>query len=842
MGAFDEHIRGLDAIVDDLAQRLVAPGGDVAAVAGDAVAELTSALEELVVAGEELATQAEALAADRAYADQQRRYFEDLFASGPAPSLVTDAAGEIVTANEPAAVLLGVARAHLPGKPLSIFVDESNQAPMFRLMRRADQHRGRAQREDIVLRNRRGEPVQIVATVAAAAAPDGALQHRWLLDEGVATRSFADLTPGEQELRTSAIRLDAFVGSASDAIVSADGEQRIILFNQAAERIFGWRAEDIIGEDLGRVIPAEARQEPPNGSVGTAADTEVVGHSVHFGDRRPPRAHDQLWLARKDGSRFPADVTTSTVQVDGHTVTNAIIRDVSERERQVRELQFAEEFGRRIIDTVGALVVVLDPAGRILVFNDACERATGYRSEDVVGHDVIELLITPDERPAVSSVRDSLVATRTGNEHENDWVTVTGERVRIKWSNSVLVDEQGNVTQVIGTGIDVTQERALEAQVMAAQRLEALGQLASGVAHDFNNVLSIMRGHLELLADEEGLPGRANERIDAIGGALRRATALVSNLTTINQRAAGGPQVIHVNDATESLGRLLDDVLGADVVLELRLHAGHDLVVIDPTRFEQVLLNLVVNACDAMDGHGLVTVATASVTERRGRPELLLTVTDSGRGMDAATQARAFDAFFTTKDTGSGLGLATTRLIVESVGGTIDVDSQPDAGATFSVRFPVAPAADESTPGPIPPSPAPGLETTSELASEAGSPRRILVVDDEPQLLAIARDHLEAAGYEVLTAGGAAEAHAAVTAAGGVDLLLTDIVMPELDGGSLAAALLDLLPGLPVVFMTARHPVDFVPPRPGLPVLDKPFGRRDLLAAVRAGFDRSGAE
>ncbi len=287
---------------------------------------------------------------------------------------------------------------------------------------------------------------------------------------------------------------------------------------------------------------------------------------------------------------------------------------------------------------------------------------------------------------------------------------------RIRWSNTVLTDDQGAVTHIIGTGIDVTHERDLENQLETSQRLEMLGQLAAGTAHDLNNMLAVAQGYLEFLGETEGLPPDAGARIDSIDSSLRRARALVANLSPTNHSGRPG-SVVSGHALVRSLARLLGDVLGSGIVLQIDVGALDDRLRIDPTRFEQVLLNLVVNARDAVGGAGHVTVATRTARGPAGPDGFLLTVVDDGPGMNEHTLARALEPFFTTKPSGGGLGLATSAMVVEAAGGVITAESD---GAT------APPSRCGCRPPPVPrarrdrsPSEAPG-----ERASAAGPDRR----------------------------------------------------------------------------------------------------------------------
>ncbi len=817
----ESQIRALQARVDELSARLASVDTDAEDLAKVAMQDLSAALEELYVASEEQATQTEGLLQAQHRAELERRYFEHLFDAGPAASLITDSAARISAANEPAASLLGVETRFLSGKPLSVYLDAESQPALFRLMERAQRLYGETCRADLTLRSREGRSVLVTAIVCAALAGDGSTEYRLVLDEGITSRRFETLTATEREIRSASIRFDAIVEAASDGMVSVDEDQRIILFNRAAQQLLGWSAQEVVGQPLTTILP-EAISDRHIGLVeGFSQEASV---SRRMGERPTLRA------VRKNGETFPAEITISRVRVDDRWISTAIIRDVTERDKASEELRFAEQFNRQIIDTIGALVVVSDPEGHILVFNHACERATGFGFEDVVGRDLLETLIPEEERPEVRGVLTDLVERGAASTHANDWLTADGGRRHIRWSNTAVLAESGELTHVIGTGIDVTHELELEQQIVSAQRLEMLGQLTGGIAHDFNNALAIMHGHLELLYETEGLPPAARSRVASIGAALKRAEGVVANLTTLSRPVPDRSAVIALNQTTESLGELMSEVLGHDVVLELELRASRNRVVIDPTRFEQVLLNLVLNVCDAMSGHGRVTITSTSTASSEGTPGVLLTVADTGKGMDSATLARAFEPFFTTKHpgAGTGVGLATAKLIVESAGGAIWAESTADAGTIVFVWFPTAEAEDDE----------PTALARTAGSSRHRSPATILVVDDEPELLELAREMLEVAGYRVLTATSAEAAKAVAESEGAeLDVLLTDVVLPGDDGVTLANAIEARLPHVGIVFMTA-HPeaVPAIADSREEPsgILRKPFDRDQLLTAVAA--------
>lgn len=682
---FDDQIRGVQDRVDHLTGLLLdsSTRRDAEDVARAALAELTTALEELHVAGEELATQTEELLVSREQIERQRRYFEDLFASGPAAYVVTDPTGVITSINEPAAAILLIRPEFAEGKPLSVFLSDESRTAAFRLMRRAATTAGSGHRADLELRQRSGDTVAVTAIVAEAPTSDARdSEFRWLLDVGIDARDFESLTPAEQTIKSASLRLEAIVESASDGIISIDHDERIILYNRAAEELLGWPAAEMLGQPLSRILPHE---------VATRHSAFIEEFVSELGAWRPMGERPSIMILNRDGETFPAGITISNARIDDHWVQTAIIRDETLQHAADHELRRAEEFSRRVIASLDALVLVLDRDLHVVVFNAACGRVTGFRSQDVRGDDLVERLVPADERDRFRARLADLLGQGRPVAYEGDWITVTGARRRIRWTFAPLDDEATTAAHIIGTGIDVTRERELEHQVESGERFDLLGQLAGGIAHDFNNVLGIIGGHLELLLETDGLPASARSRAESIGAALRRATGLVENLTTMKLEAAPRPAPVSINAVIASFAELLGGVLGPSIDLELDLHATTDLVAIEPNRLEQVLLNLVLNARDAMLGAGRVTIATTSDRPVDGTATLHLDVTDTGEGMDDDALAQAFEPFFSTKSKGTGIGLATTALIVRAAGGAITATSSPGIGTTMHISLPAVP-------------------------------------------------------------------------------------------------------------------------------------------------------
>ena len=380
--------------------------------------------------------------------------------------------------------------------------------------------------------------------------------------------------------------------------------------------------------------------------------------------------------------------------------------------------------------------------------------------------------------------------------------------------------------------------RRLEQQLLASQRLEAVGRLAGGVAHDFNNVLTAVLGSTELLLLDTP-PGAANrEELEIIREAATHAQDLIRQLLAFSSRQALKPVVLDVNHLVKNVGKMLRRLIGENIELTTEPAPDVDSVCADPGQLEQVLVNLVVNARDAMPQGGRLTIATSNLAVAAGAVPVppgryvVLRVTDTGTGMDAATVERAFEPFFTTKPRGkgSGLGLATVYGIVRQSGGHIEVESMPGAGTTFRIYLPRVEDVAEQGAASTAAAPARGAET-------------VLVVEDDERVRALARKALEQAGYRVLVAAGGKEALAAAEGHDGpIDLLMTDVVMPEMNGRTLTRRLTQRHPDLKVLYMSGYSDEDIAQHgvfETGTAFIKKPFTPSVLTKKLREVLDET---
>ena len=382
--------------------------------------------------------------------------------------------------------------------------------------------------------------------------------------------------------------------------------------------------------------------------------------------------------------------------------------------------------------------------------------------------------------------------------------------------------EMGNTERVVGVILDVTERRELEEKLRQAEKLEAVGRLAGGVAHDFNNLLTVIVGHAEsALAD--GLDGRPAANVREILGASSRAAELIRVLLDFSRARKSAPHVVDLNEAVASVGRMLPRLVEEHIVLSIEPVAEPAPVVADRSRLEQMLVNLALNARDAMPDGGVLRVRTA-VHQR----SVTLTVSDSGEGMDERTLSRIFEPFFTTKvqGRGTGLGLASVYGLVKQTGGSIAVESEPGSGTTFSIELPLA-AAEPSLPVPI-----------ERGLPRLGSGERVLVVEDDSAVRSVTVGALERAGYAVTEAADGASALRLVDSDGAdFAAVVTDLMMPRMSGSQLVTEL-ERRGATAAVVVTSGYPEAVDGPMPGrVSFLDKPFSPRDLISAVQAAID-----
>jgi PAS domain S-box-containing protein len=492
------------------------------------------------------------------------------------------------------------------------------------------------------------------------------------------------------------------------------------------------------------------------------------------------------------------------------------------------------------IDVAPQAILAVDPDFRVTRWNKAAERLFGWTAEEVIGRRIPYI---PEEgEAAFEQVRALLGRGELPPASEVVRRRKDGSLVTVLLAVAAMRDASGRTTGYIGVLTDLTDRKGLEAQLRQSQKMEAIGRLAGGIAHDFNNILTVITACASLLRDTAELPAEMRTDVQQILDAAVRAAALTRQLLTFSRSQVITLRPVHVGSVVDAMHPMLRRLLRENIDLRVRPERGTQRIHADPMQIEQVIMNLVVNAADAMPEGGQIAVETSttvieasSALRRHLSPGAYLTlvVRDSGIGMDEATLSRIFEPFFTTKGIGqgTGLGLATTYAIVDQLKGHIDVQSAVGHGTTFTIYIPVMQgAAGESAPH----------DAAADRRPSRGS-ETVLLVEDEQSVRAMLRRTLEREGYTVIEAADAEAGLALAASSSGIDMVVTDMMMPGMNGRVFAERLRKSYPTLRVVFMSGY--ADDTVRGPGLVdathvFIQKPFTGAQLAATIRAVLDR----
>jgi two-component system cell cycle sensor histidine kinase/response regulator CckA len=635
----------------------------------------------------------------------------------------------------------------------------------------------------------------------------------------------------EAALHASGHDYRRIIETASDGVWMLDADARTKFASTSLATMLGCVAGDMSGRSLLSFVTDEhhaliesARAAWSNGIAG--------------------RHELRLW--RDDGT-FIWVLLQSNPLFDargGYEGALAMVTDVTELRRADAERARLAS----IVESSGDAIYSIDLDCHVLAWNRAAERLYGYSAEEMLGRSMM-VLVPADQLTQLAAIRDDVMNVRDVSQLETVRVRKDGGRVEVAVSVSPIYGTDRSVIGCSVIGRDLSERRQVEmalrrseAELRQAQKIEAVGRLAGGVAHDFNNMLSVILSYAELALERLATDDPVRDDVEEIGKAGKRAVALTRQLLAFSRQQVLQPRVLDLNDSVRGMEKMLRRLLGEHIELSMRCHPSPYAIAADPGQLEQILMNLVLNARDAMSAGGQLVLSTANVivdgssSSQRG-PSIpgdyaLLSVADTGEGMDEATQARIFDPFFTTKETGkgTGLGLSTVFGIVQQSGGTIIVDTEPNRGTRFDVYFPRADGDPDAER--IESVPAPSLFPATET---------ILLAEDEEQVRVLARTILRKHGYNVLEASDASAAlRLSEQFAGAIDLLLTDVVMPHMSGRQLAQQLASGRPQLRVLYMSGY--TDDTVLHSGVrqaevAFLQKPFTPTLLAEKVRAVLD-----
>ncbi|HUZ15686.1 MAG TPA: PAS domain S-box protein [Gaiellaceae bacterium] len=627
------------------------------------------------------------------------------------------------------------------------------------------------------------------------------------------------------ELRAAELRvLAAIVESSHAAVIGKTLDGVITSWNGGAERIYGYPVAEAVGRPIEMLVPDAIRGE-----------TEGLLARVRVGERI---AAYETWRVRKDGTQVLMALTISPIRDEQGVIIGAstIAHDISERVRVEEALRLSEESYRNLFDHHPAPMWLYDPDSlRFLAVNEAATKQYGYTSDELLEMTIDQIRPRED----VEALRGALAEPNRGYSPSTFWRHRKKDGTLIDVAiTSSAIEYDGRPVRIV-LAQDVTEQRRLEAQLRQAQKMEAIGELTGGIAHDFNNLLLVIRGHSALLLgrleDDE-----LRESAELIDAAAARAADFTRQLLAFSRQQVLQLEATDLNSVVEGTVKLLERTIGADIAVGLDLDPSLQAILADRSQLTQAVLNLAINARDAMAGRGgTLTIKTANaelgeayVANHEGVAAgmyALLQITDSGTGMDEETQRRAFDPFFTTKETGTGLGLSAVHGLVKQSGGHIWLYSEPGMGTTFKLYFPITDA------------PVLGPAERAHVESLHGS-ETILLVEDTELVRTLVAATLEAFGYTVLSSGDGAEAiRLSEQANGPVDLLMTDVIMPGMNGRELAETLELSRPEMKVLF-TSGYPSDTVV-RHGIAearaaFIEKPYLPEELARKVREVLDQ----
>ncbi len=657
----------------------------------------------------------------------------------------------------------------------------------------------------------------------------------------------------------------AIIDTAVDAIAVIDEHGIVQSFNGAAEKIFLYPADEVVGRNVSMLMP-----EPDHSQHDRyIANYRTTGQAKIIGVGREVRGR------RRDGSIFPLDLSIAEWRADGRRYFTGIMRDVTERKLAEAQRQTDEAKYRAIIDTAVDAIAVIDEHGVVQSFNRAAEKIFLYAADEVVGRNVSMLMPEPDlsrhdqyladyrstgQAKIIGVGREVQGRRRDGSifpldlsiaewraEGRRYFTGIMRDATERKLGEEALrrltetleqrVIERTRALELANQRLTEQMEslRRAQAALQQAQKMEAVGQLTGGIAHDFNNLLTAIAGNLDLISEATKGEQSLQPLIDTAQRAAERGTRLTAQLLAFSRQQALRPEVVDLNVLVQEFRLLVARAVGEAVEIDFRPDPVLWPSLVDPAQLQSAVLNLAVNARDAMPGGGILVIETrnirigeaeAAMAEASPGQHVMLAVSDAGMGMATETVARAFEPFFTTKEIGKGTGLGLSQVygFARQSGGYATIESVLGHGTTVRVYLPRSEIA------------IPATIVKSPQAERPGSGETILVVEDDPNVLDTVVNMLGSLGYRTIVAANGREALAILERGGTIDLLFTDIVMPGgINGFDLAREAGRQYPSLKVLLTTGYAAVHRDPemvPTTEFAILDKPFLRVDLAAKI----------
>jgi len=627
-------------------------------------------------------------------------------------------------------------------------------------------------------------------------------------------------------------RFKAVVDTAVDGVILIDAAGVILMFNPACEKLFGYATFEVVGRNVKMLMP-----EPYQGE-----HDGYLANYLRSGDKKIIGVGREVLGRRRSGATFPMYLSVGEAEEDGRPIFVGIIRDLTERKASEAALREGAERLRAVVDTAVDGVILIDERGAVQMFNPACERLFGYAAEEITGRNVRTLMPEPyrtEHDTYLQNYRETGEAKIIGAGREVRGLRKDGSTFPM--DISIGEARQDGKSVFVGVLHDLTSRKRTEEQLVQAQKMETVGQLSGGIAHDFNNLLTVILGNAEALSVRLKQSPDLLRMSETIISAAEHGAELTQRLLAFGRRQRLQPDVIDCNALVQSMDVLLRGTLREDIELRVVTAPEPVLAIADSTQLESAVLNLALNAQDAMRDGGALTLTTNEIEldstslgsgfdVRAGR-YAMVAVSDEGEGMPPEVRDRAFEPFFTTKEVGkgSGLGLSMVYGFVKQSNGHVTIYSEPGIGTSVRLFLPVAPEA------------AATKVRRDEEAPVVGGNEIILVVEDDPFVRGHAISSLQGFGYRVIVAPDGRDALRLLHGGAKPHLLFTDIVMPGgVSGWELAARAREMDPALKVLF-TSGYPLETLTSRGHIDkkarLLTKPYRLAELARRVREALD-----
>ncbi|MDZ4689716.1 PAS domain S-box protein [Terricaulis sp.] len=627
-------------------------------------------------------------------------------------------------------------------------------------------------------------------------------------------------------------RFRAVVDTAVDGVILIDAAGLVLMFNPACEQLFGYAAFEVVGRNVKMLMP----------------DPHQAGHDTYLsnyqltGERKIIGIGREVLGRKRGGQTFSMDLSVGETSEDGKPIFVGIIRDLTERKTAEKALREGGERLRAVVDTAVDGVILIDAVGTVQMFNPACERLFGYAAEEVLGHNVRMLMPLPyrhEHDGYLTNYHRTRTAKVIGIGREVSGLRKDGTTFPMDLSVGEAKQEGASI--FVGILHDLTSRKRTEQQLVQAQKMEMVGQLSGGIAHDFNNLLTAILGNAEVLSARLGEQSDLKKLADVIISAADTGAELTQRLLAFSRRQVLQPDVLDCNALVQSMDLLVRGMVREDIELRIGVAAHPVVALADSTQLESAVLNLVLNAQDAMPQGGALSITSSeieldaeslgtNIDVRAGR-YAMIAVTDEGVGMPREVRERAFEPFFTTKEVGkgSGLGLSMVYGFVKQSNGHVTIYSEPSIGTSVRLFLPLSTAGEVQT------------KTRPASGPVVGGTENVLVVEDDPFVRSHAVTSLEGLGYRVSFAANGREALDLLHHGARPQLLFTDIVMPGgVSGWELAQRAREIAPSLRVLF-TSGYPSETLTSRGHIDakarLLPKPYRVSELARRVREALD-----